>query len=292
MKIQLVKKVKFLVLSYQNNDLIQLTSCDLYAVNPKLWCMFYCVFRLPLWTFCLSNRRTRTERFRCGQSVVNRTKMTSNKTPCTSRTCFATVSSICKSFYGFVVHCVFRNGTTESEWKIADPAVPNAVMDKLIFENLTIESVKQRIFDGDTYSFETVQRAVQTICKCPTIAIQYRDWQALSRFSEEFIQSGQFIQMYLSDQYQNSLMTSNTVDQTLLANAYERFWLDVQKCCNQFQETLLYPIAIWHSPTLDLVGTIQSVIFQLVTALICMLLVSFHRLRRSGQPNAVDCAVA
>lgn len=55
------------------------------------------------------------------------------------------------------------------------------------------------------------------------------------------------------------MLTSNILDQTQLTNAYERFWLDVQKCCNQFQETSLYPIAIWHSPILGLVGTIQSV---------------------------------
>lgn len=65
--------------------------------------------------------------------------------------------------------------------------------------------------------------------------------------------------MYLSDQDQNSLLTSNVVEQSLLASAYERFWLDVQKCCNQFQETSLYPIAVWHSPSLGLVGTIQAV---------------------------------
>lgn len=153
----------------------------------------------------------------------------------------------------------FRNGTNESEWKVADPAVPNAVLDKLVFENMNVESVKQRIFDGDTYSLEIVQRAIQTICKCSNVAIQCRDWQALSQFTEEFVQSGQFIQMYLSDDDQNSLMTANVVDQSLLANAYERFWLEVQKCCNQFQETQLYPIAVWHSPTLGLVGTIQSV---------------------------------
>lgn len=74
-------------------------------------------------------------------------------------------------------------------------------MDKLIFENMTVESVKQRIFDGDTYSFETVQRAVQTICKCPTITILYRDWQALSQFTEEFIQSGQVLKLSNHDNF-------------------------------------------------------------------------------------------
>lgn len=127
------------------------------------------------------------------QSVVNHTlKKKDNWIRCFSRICCDTVLLICVFISLFKILCqIFRKGTTESDWKVADPAVPNAVMDKLVFENMTVESVKQRIFDGDTYSFETVQRAVQTICKCPTIAIQYRDWQALSIFTEEFIRSGQ-----------------------------------------------------------------------------------------------------
>ncbi|KAI6172178.1 hypothetical protein M3Y98_00944200 [Aphelenchoides besseyi] len=63
--------------------------------------------------------------------------------------------------------------------------------------------------------------------------------------------------MYLSDQDRGLLLSSN-VDQALLCAAYDRFWWDVQKCCNQFQETSLNPVAIWQSSALGLIGTIQQ----------------------------------
>ncbi|KAI6182204.1 BMA-NPP-6, isoform e [Aphelenchoides bicaudatus] len=230
-KIQLVKKVKFFVLSYENDELNLITTCDLYASSVVDFLFVESSAErqeITLWTI--------------------------------SRESYDEDKPLDSMFQPYLLrHCALElNGTSESEWKVADPAVPNSILDSLVFESMTVESVKQRIFDGDTYSFEIVQRSIQTICKCPTIAVQYRDWHGLSCFTEEFVQSGQFIQMYLSEQDQNSLLTSNTIEQELLNSAYERFWLDVQKCCNQFQETSLYPIAVWYSPTLGLAGTIQS----------------------------------
>ncbi|KAI6203510.1 hypothetical protein M3Y94_00565300 [Aphelenchoides besseyi] len=229
-KIQLMKKVRFLFLSVRAEDFVKLTSCDLGSTGVV---DFECVpstinlNQILLWAI------TR-------ESYEDNEQTDAMFQPYLMRRC-----------------TVDLNGLNSSTWDAVDPGMPDPVFDKLLFAETTTKSIKQRVFDGDTYSFETVLRAVQTVCKCPTITLPYRDWSALSVYTESFVQTGQFKQMYLSDQDRGLLLSSN-VDQALLCAAYDRFWLDVQKCCNQFQETSLNPVAIWHSPALGLIGTIQQ----------------------------------
>ncbi|KAI6179396.1 BMA-NPP-6, isoform e [Aphelenchoides besseyi] len=229
-KIQLMKKVRFLFFSVRAEDFVKLTSCDLYS--------------------------TGVVDFECVPSTV-----ASNQILlwAITRESYEDNEHTDAMFQPYLMHrcTVDLNGLNSSTWDAIDPGMPDPIFDKLLFAETTTKSIKQRVFDGDTYSFEVVLRAVQTVCKCPTITLPYRDWSALSVYTESFVQTGQFKQMYLSDQDRGLLLSSN-VDQALLCAAYDRFWLDVQKCCNQFQETSLNPVAIWHSSALGLIGTIQQ----------------------------------
>ena len=140
---------------------------------------------------------------------------------------------------------------TGSRWDTIDPAMPDAVSDRMLFADQSAETIKRRLFDGDTYAFATVQRAIQAVCKCPQLSSQYRDWQMLSQFIDAYIISGAFRQLYLDEE--------QSADASFVGKATDRFWSSVQKCANTFQEAALTPIAMWSSPLLGLVGTIQQV---------------------------------
>ncbi|KAI6192894.1 hypothetical protein M3Y99_01908000 [Aphelenchoides fujianensis] len=228
---QLLKKVRFLFLSFNDDQFNFLTSCDL---SHTAVVDFACVPPTATSNFVTLWAITR-------ESYEENERSDAMFQPYLMRRC-----------------TVDLRGLESSSWDAVDPGMPDPVFDKLLFADLAAKSIKQRIFDGNTYSFEIVQRAVQTVCKCPTIPVNYRDWPALSNFTEGFVQSGQFKQMYLMDTDRKLMLSTSNVDQALLCAAYDRFWSDVQKCCNQFQETLLAPVAIWHSPSLGLVGTIQQ----------------------------------
>ncbi|KAI6177930.1 Protein disulfide-isomerase [Aphelenchoides fujianensis] len=228
---QLLKKVRFLFLSFNDDQFDFLTSCDL---SHTAVVDFACVPPTATLNFVTLWAITR-------ESYEENERSDAMFQPYLMRRC-----------------TVDLRGLESSSWDAVDPGMPDPVFDKLLFADLAAKSIKQRIFDGDTYSFEIVQRAVQTVCKCPTIPVNYRDWPALSNFTEGFVQSGQFKQMYLMDTDWKLMLSASNVDQALLCAAYDRFWSDVQKCCNQFQETLLAPVAIWHSLSLGLVGTIQQ----------------------------------
>ncbi|KAI6234379.1 hypothetical protein M3Y99_00788100 [Aphelenchoides fujianensis] len=178
---QLLKKVRFLFLSFNDDQFDFLTSCDL--------------------------SHTAVVDFAC--------------VPLTATSNFVTLWAITRESYeeNERSDAMFQpRGLESSSWDAVDPGMPDPI----------------------------VQRAVQTVCKCPTIPVNYRDWPALSNFTEGFVQSGQFKQMYLMDTDRKLMLSTSNVDQASL------------KCCNQFQETLLAPVAIWHSPSLGLVGTIQQ----------------------------------
>uniref|UniRef100_A0A914CBT9 Nuclear pore complex protein Nup160 n=1 Tax=Acrobeloides nanus TaxID=290746 RepID=A0A914CBT9_9BILA len=149
------------------------------------------------------------------------------------------------------------------EWIRVRPAVPDSSMDDILFHSTAIEAIRHRIFNGDDYSFDAVQRAVHIVCKKPIANIVYNDWSSLIGFVEDFLQSGQFKQYYLGADDRNSLMILNPIDQQAWDNAVEKFWLSLYKCCNQFQEAGLHALRIWYSQELDIIGVIQQCRFTI-----------------------------
>jgi len=48
-------------------------------------------------------------------------------------------------------------------------------------------------------------------------------------------------------------------DETKIKQAYEKFWADFLKTCDQLQEESLEPLAFWQSGSTGLIGVIQKV---------------------------------
>jgi hypothetical protein len=82
---------------------------------------------------------------------------------------------------------------------------------------------------------------------------------------DDFLASGQFKQVYMANDIDGDGLGDAMLDYGLLRednklrNAYEKFWFDFQKTCNQLQEERLAPLALWHSSTTGLTGVIQMV---------------------------------
>ncbi|KAF7637423.1 hypothetical protein Mgra_00003167 [Meloidogyne graminicola] len=149
------------------------------------------------------------------------------------------------------------------EWESVRPACSSCLSDNRLFKYPNSEGIRNRIFDGNNYSFDVVNRAVQVVCKQQQV-IQYGNWIALSRFLDEFLSSGQLKHLYFinaGDHVDDD--TELLPDETKLKQSYEKFWMDFLKTCDQLQEESLEPIAIWQSEPIGLIGVVQKCRFTI-----------------------------
>ncbi|KAL3095032.1 hypothetical protein niasHS_006383 [Heterodera schachtii] len=180
--------------------------------------------------------------------------------------------------------------TSSTMWEGVRAATSSGTaVDSLLFHYPDLEAVRTRIFDGNSYAFDVVVRAVQIVCK-QTIRppLEHDNWVGLSRFLDDYLSSRQFKQSYLApttgdinieqedDTEEDINLNNNTTsslssDSPLLlldagggaggtsrAAVYEKFWTNLLKSCNQLQEEQLKPVAIWTAAVPGLVGVIQT----------------------------------
>uniref|UniRef100_A0A914L7G2 Nuclear pore complex protein Nup160 homolog n=2 Tax=Meloidogyne incognita group TaxID=654580 RepID=A0A914L7G2_MELIC len=160
-----------------------------------------------------------------------------------------------------LMKCEYNSYLATSEnqvWESVRPASSSCTADNRLFKYQNSEGIKNRIFDGNNYSFDVVSRAVQIVCKQPQHGIEYGNWIALSRLLDDFLSSGQLKQLYLVDIGDPIDDTELLHDETKIKQAYEKFWADFLKTCDQLQEESLEPLAFWQSGSTGLIGVIQK----------------------------------
>uniref|UniRef100_A0A914N1S2 Nucleoporin Nup120/160 beta-propeller domain-containing protein n=1 Tax=Meloidogyne incognita TaxID=6306 RepID=A0A914N1S2_MELIC len=160
-----------------------------------------------------------------------------------------------------LMKCEYNSYLATSEnqvWESVRPASSSCTADNRLFKYQNSEGIKNRIFDGNNYSFDVVSRAVQIVCKQPQHGIEYGNWIALSRLLDDFLSSGQLKQLYLVDIGDPVDDTELLHDETKIKQAYEKFWADFLKTCDQLQEESLEPLAFWQSGSTGLIGVIQK----------------------------------
>ena len=64
--------------------------------------------------------------------------------------------------------------------------------------------------------------------------------------------------MYLSE-FDTTMMLDKIANDNKLRASREKFFQNLLKSCNQLQEADAFPLALWHTDTLGLVGVIQMV---------------------------------
>uniref|UniRef100_A0A914GWM9 Uncharacterized protein n=1 Tax=Globodera rostochiensis TaxID=31243 RepID=A0A914GWM9_GLORO len=160
-------------------------------------------------------------------------------------------------------------------WESVRPAtVGGTAVDSLLFKYPDLEAMRNRIFDGNSYAFDVVVRAVQVVCKqSKRPHLSHDNWIGLSRYLDEYLSSGQFKQFYLdadanveqeeADEDMNNSSSPLMLDYSMLHDngveraVYEKFWTNLLKSCNQLQEEQLKAVAIWTAPVPGLIGVIQ-----------------------------------
>uniref|UniRef100_A0A1I8B7X5 ER membrane protein complex subunit 1 n=1 Tax=Meloidogyne hapla TaxID=6305 RepID=A0A1I8B7X5_MELHA len=163
----------------------------------------------------------------------------------------------------FTSLATLENQQVTCGWENVRPACSSCTADNRLFKYPNSEGIRNRIFDGNNYSFDVVSRAVQIVCKQPQHGIEYGNWIALSRLLDDFLSSGQLKQLYLIDAGDPVDDTELLPDETKIKQAYEKFWSDFLKTCDQLQEESLEPLAFWQSEFTGLIGVIQKCRFTI-----------------------------
>uniref|UniRef100_A0A914YNN5 Nuclear pore complex protein Nup160 n=1 Tax=Panagrolaimus superbus TaxID=310955 RepID=A0A914YNN5_9BILA len=150
-------------------------------------------------------------------------------------------------------------------WEKVQPAVNDQCLDELRFAfPKTLNAIKHRIFNGECYSFDVVKRALQVACKRgPLISVSYNDWSSLLTYVDDYVNSGHFVQSYLTPEDTSSLLVLNLVTNSSTKASALKFYESLLRYCDEFQEAGLQPLGLWCSPSLDLIGVIQQCRFTI-----------------------------
>uniref|UniRef100_A0AC35G646 Nuclear pore complex protein Nup160 n=1 Tax=Panagrolaimus sp. PS1159 TaxID=55785 RepID=A0AC35G646_9BILA len=152
-----------------------------------------------------------------------------------------------------------------ASWEKVQPAVNNQCLDELRYAfPKTLNAIKHRIFNGECYSFDVVKRALQVACKRgPLISALHNDWSSLVTYVDDYVNSGHFVQSYLTSEDKSSLLVLNVVTNSSTKASAEKFYESLLRYCDEFQEAGLQPLGLWYSPALDLIGVIQQCRFTI-----------------------------
>ncbi|CAD5208912.1 unnamed protein product [Bursaphelenchus xylophilus] len=232
MKVQMVRRTKFLFFEFNAGDLSLRRRVDLEATSVVDFLVTQSSLRRQEFALWVCNRESFEDGTPSGMFQ-----------PYSMRKCF-----------------VSMNGDFESIWDSIETTAINTKKIDMI-NHSKIDAIKKRVLGGETYSFEMVERAIQTLCKSPGVKFEYMDWPSLSNYVDGFIGSGQFKTLYLSKEDQHTFSATNNLDEDGVKAAKKKFWTTLDKYCSQFQEQLISPIVLWHCPVLGLVGCIQHARF-------------------------------
>ena len=74
---------------------------------------------------------------------------------------------------------------------MVQPAVNDQSLDELRFAfPKRLNAIRHRIFNGECYSFDVVQRALQVACKRgAVITVAYNDWSSLLTYVDDYVNS-------------------------------------------------------------------------------------------------------
>ncbi|VDM47167.1 unnamed protein product [Toxocara canis] len=174
------------------------------------------------------------------------------------------VLALCRSLEGR--YCLMTaaldssSGATVRGWEeVAGPRAFNPEIDYLMAQRLGPCAMKRsRIFSADNFSFDVVVRSLQLVCKhqgadSPFTRLEHNDWNGLSKAVDHYLSSPQFDQHHMS-RAERSLVMGGRNDESAL----KRFWAALQKNCEQLQEAVCRPLAIWQSKSLAIYGSIQQ----------------------------------
>uniref|UniRef100_A0AC34FDB4 Uncharacterized protein n=1 Tax=Panagrolaimus sp. ES5 TaxID=591445 RepID=A0AC34FDB4_9BILA len=152
-----------------------------------------------------------------------------------------------------------------ASWEKVQPAVNDQCLDELRFAfPKTLNAIKHRIFNGECYSFDVVKRALQVACKRgPLISVIYNDWSSLLTYVDDYVNSGHFVQSYLTPEDTSSLLVLNLVTNSSTKASAQKFYESLLRYCDEFQEAGLQALGLWCSPSLDLIGVIQQCRFTI-----------------------------
>uniref|UniRef100_A0AC34QPA2 Nuclear pore complex protein Nup160 n=1 Tax=Panagrolaimus sp. JU765 TaxID=591449 RepID=A0AC34QPA2_9BILA len=150
--------------------------------------------------------------------------------------------------------------TKKGNWERISPAVNDQSIDELSFAfPSTLNAIKHRIFNGESYSFDVVTRAIQIVCKRgPVLPQVYNNWSALMNYVDEYISSGHFIQSHFNSEEQSSLYVLNMVNASTSKETILKFYEALLHHCDDFQEAGLQPLGLWYCNSLDLIGVVQQ----------------------------------
>ncbi|CAD5206180.1 unnamed protein product [Bursaphelenchus okinawaensis] len=234
MKVQLVRRVKFLFFEFSDGELIKKRQVDLDAASVVDFLTTKSVAdkdELTLWV--------------CNRESFGEEKLNGMFQPYSMQKC-----------------SVILNRDHSSVWEEIQTTAANTKNIDIINRS-KIEAVRRRILGGETYSFDMVERAIQTLCKAPGVKFEYMDWPSLSSYVDGFVNSGMFKTLYLSKEDQHAFSATNNLEEDGFKKAKDKFWIMLDKYCSQFQEQLINPIALWHDSVLGLIGCIQQARFTI-----------------------------
>ncbi|VDK57133.1 unnamed protein product, partial [Anisakis simplex] len=153
------------------------------------------------------------------------------------------------------------DATLRKDWEeISVPQAFNAEIDCFMAQRLGPCAMKRyRIFDADNFSFDVVVRSLQLVCKHEGnesifSTVQRNDWKGLGEALDQYLNSPQFDQHHMSRAERSSIMGGGRSNE----EASKRFWVTLQNNAQQLNEAACRPMAIWHSKSLALYGTIQQ----------------------------------
>lgn len=141
----------------------------------------------------------------------------------------------------------------------AGPRTFSAELEGLLSKRVGPVPMKRaRIFDPNNYSFDVVSRAVALVCKSTSSeasvsSLKFGDWTGLSNVVDIFIRSPQFDDQYVSRAERTPVMGSRVE-----GAGVAKLWNALERCCEELLEVECEPLAVWHSNSLGLYGTLQK----------------------------------